>query len=201
MLLLPASCGSNTRSGCPCLLYRERTAVGLSQTDRQSSTCVPSLQNIPLFDFTHFVSHLCVYVCVCVRIFERWPLLPGDIAATIILVFQSRIKCTVKLKGMGFIGIRAPQSSGSAQHGPQSTPKAPTPPPPPPPGLYPGLKINRGHSFFFFFFTPRVYTRQVPVMYLLSIRRKKKINKCHACCLGPTPIINPPTHPWGLHMA
>jgi len=93
---------------------------------------------------------------------------------------------------MGFIGIRAPQSSGWAQHGPQSTPKAP--PPPPPPGLYPGLKINQGHSFFFISLPPRVYTRQVPGRYLLSIRRRKKINKCHACCLGLTLIINPPTH-------
>jgi hypothetical protein len=41
-------------------------------------------------------------------------------------------------------------------------------PPPPPPGLYPGLKINRGHSFFFVFF-PLVH---IPIRYLLSIRRK-----------------------------
>jgi hypothetical protein len=113
-------------------------------SDRQSSTCVPSLQNIPIL----ILPILCPFICVCVRIFERWPVFPGDIAATIIW-FQSRIKCRVKLEGMGFIGTRAPES-GWAQHGSQSTLKG-SPPRPRPPGLYQGLKINRGHSFFFFF--------------------------------------------------
>ncbi len=60
----------------------------------------------------------------------------------------------------------------------------------------PGVKNQSSEvTVFSLFIFPLVY---IPIRYLLSIRRKKNRQvfkeNCHACCLGTTPIINPPTY-------